>query len=314
MYSPETGRFLTKDSWRGDYNRPTSLNRWSYVEGSPINHSDPSGHSIGCMSLVFSYGTIPSGISASQLISKCREFYTPHYWANNHVFNCNELNSSVWSKPQTVGELFEDYICERGPERVEFSAGDNLTKQLEYSILLDRIRREFYKGGVNYPKELKFNPLEFLMALNDVYAANIIHSPDFPLTHFLGSFNYTVTSTNIGRVKITIDNRTDLASGTHFPGVFPPEGEGAFPLSLEKVIREGPPELAHMQAWDLILNYRDPEGRRIVSVLPPLTRSQTMGGMGGGAMSEVFTWTEANLSCEIQKLPWPFYLPLLNIQ
>jgi RHS repeat-associated protein len=43
MYSPGTGRFLTKDSWPGNYNRPLSLNRWNYVEGNPINLTDPSG-------------------------------------------------------------------------------------------------------------------------------------------------------------------------------------------------------------------------------------------------------------------------------
>jgi hypothetical protein len=44
MYSPGTGRFLTKDSWPGDYNRPLSLNRWNYVEGNPVNRLDPTGH------------------------------------------------------------------------------------------------------------------------------------------------------------------------------------------------------------------------------------------------------------------------------
>jgi hypothetical protein len=43
FYSPETGRFQTRDSWQGDYNRPLSLNRWNYVEGNPINRTDPSG-------------------------------------------------------------------------------------------------------------------------------------------------------------------------------------------------------------------------------------------------------------------------------
>jgi RHS repeat-associated protein len=43
MYSPLTGRFLTRDSWQGDYNRPLSLNRWNYTEGNPINYTDPSG-------------------------------------------------------------------------------------------------------------------------------------------------------------------------------------------------------------------------------------------------------------------------------
>ena len=44
MYSPIAGRFTTKDTWMGDYNRPLSLNRWMYVEGNPINYIDPSGN------------------------------------------------------------------------------------------------------------------------------------------------------------------------------------------------------------------------------------------------------------------------------
>ena len=42
-YAPDTGRFLTKDLWQGNYFRPLSLNKWNYVEGNPINLLDPSG-------------------------------------------------------------------------------------------------------------------------------------------------------------------------------------------------------------------------------------------------------------------------------
>ena len=42
-YAPGDGRFLTRDTWMGDTNRPLSLNRWMYVEGNPINYTDPSG-------------------------------------------------------------------------------------------------------------------------------------------------------------------------------------------------------------------------------------------------------------------------------
>jgi len=44
IYSPVTGRFTTKDSWQGDYNRPLSLNRWNYTEGNPVNFVGTSGH------------------------------------------------------------------------------------------------------------------------------------------------------------------------------------------------------------------------------------------------------------------------------
>ncbi|MCC7119212.1 MAG: hypothetical protein IT310_11850 [Anaerolineales bacterium] len=29
-YMPSDGRFLTRDTWMGEYNRPLSLNRWMY--------------------------------------------------------------------------------------------------------------------------------------------------------------------------------------------------------------------------------------------------------------------------------------------
>jgi len=41
-YAPQDGRFLSRDTWGGDYNRPLSLNRWNYVEGNPVNAVDPS--------------------------------------------------------------------------------------------------------------------------------------------------------------------------------------------------------------------------------------------------------------------------------
>jgi len=43
-YAPGDGRFISRDSWVGDYNRPLSLNRWNYVEGNPVNFTDPSGN------------------------------------------------------------------------------------------------------------------------------------------------------------------------------------------------------------------------------------------------------------------------------
>jgi len=42
-YDPAVGRFLTKDSWAGNYNHPMTYNGWAYVENNPTNFTDPSG-------------------------------------------------------------------------------------------------------------------------------------------------------------------------------------------------------------------------------------------------------------------------------
>ena len=43
-YAPGQGRFLSRDTWQGDYARPMSYNGWLYVAGNPVNAIDPSGH------------------------------------------------------------------------------------------------------------------------------------------------------------------------------------------------------------------------------------------------------------------------------
>ena len=43
-YSVNDGRFMSRDTWGGDMNRPLSMNRWNYTQSNPINYSDPSGN------------------------------------------------------------------------------------------------------------------------------------------------------------------------------------------------------------------------------------------------------------------------------
>ena len=42
-YNTGTGRFTSRDTWGGDNERPLSLNKWAYVEGNPVNYTDPTG-------------------------------------------------------------------------------------------------------------------------------------------------------------------------------------------------------------------------------------------------------------------------------
>jgi RHS repeat-associated protein len=43
MYSSVTGRFQSRDPWRGDDNLPVSYNKWLYAGSNPIKFVDPSG-------------------------------------------------------------------------------------------------------------------------------------------------------------------------------------------------------------------------------------------------------------------------------
>jgi len=47
-YAPWQGRFLTRDTWRGDFNRPVSYNAWLYASSNPLRWVDPTGHNGGC--------------------------------------------------------------------------------------------------------------------------------------------------------------------------------------------------------------------------------------------------------------------------
>ena len=42
-YNPLTGTFVSQDPAEGSFNNPLSLNRYSYVQGNPVNLTDPSG-------------------------------------------------------------------------------------------------------------------------------------------------------------------------------------------------------------------------------------------------------------------------------
>jgi RHS repeat-associated protein len=52
-YARGTGRFLTRDTWPGQANRPLSFNRWGYVEGNPVNFVDPTGLCTNCYVFFF---------------------------------------------------------------------------------------------------------------------------------------------------------------------------------------------------------------------------------------------------------------------
>lgn len=35
--------------------------------------------------------------------------------------------------------------------------------------------------------------------------------------------------------------------------------------------------------------------------------------MGGGNFDQTYIWTEADVQCEMENMPWPIYLDYLNV-
>jgi RHS repeat-associated protein len=312
-YSPSQGRFLSKDTWHGDYSRPLSLNGWNYVEANPVNRIDPAGNSP-----FFPPDCLVK--NAQDCVNLARWEYSKHgpIWLAGEVWGGRfDCSNESWSLPVNARELLADYICERGPERISFKGSDPLTKELANARIIDDIRKRFYQEGdvpkPGEPTEFRFNLPQYLVSLNDI----LISGEYLPITHFLGSFDYKVfnlrvNEINYDRVHFSITNRTDLASATHIPGLFPPESQKANPLSLEAVINANP-VLKLMPAMSVISTYRDQYGNSIVSLLNPKRRSQT-GGLGGGNLEQTFAWTERRLDCGLERLPWPVILELIDVR
>jgi hypothetical protein len=294
---------------------PMTYNGWNYTISNPVNLTDPSGNSIysgTCMGQVFSNGFLLN-MSARRLVDLCKSFYSQSYWKNFGMagigpFDCS--SETEWSKPTTAGELFKDYICETGPDHVMFYGKDTLTEKLARSRILGKIRRDYYDGTGKYPHEEKFGSISSYVK----EWADLVVDQEFPLVHVIGSFDISVQASGNNRVVFWAHNRTDLASGTHFIGRFPPTGQGENPLTLEEVIDKDP-KVGDQAAWWVINTYKDKVGGRggIVAILRPVARDFTGPGMGGGIYEQTFTWSEKDINCEIKFLPWPIYLPLLDI-
>lgn len=54
-YNPQTGRFISEDTYQGRAENPGSLNLYIYVQNNPIIHVDPTGHDLWKLSTILRY-------------------------------------------------------------------------------------------------------------------------------------------------------------------------------------------------------------------------------------------------------------------
>jgi hypothetical protein len=105
-----------------------------------------------------------------------------------------------------------------------------------------------------------------------------------------------------GRVGFSIDNKTELASGTHFPL----RKKRDFPNSLEDLVAANPQLADEPLGKFLYPSYG------VISVLRPKSRAETQDS-GGGTIEQVFRWSERRLDCSEIAKPYPQYIPLIDV-
>lgn len=232
-------------------------------------------------------------------------------YSKQGTFNCEATpDDGRYPSTDMVNDLWYDYLCERGPEHRVFDGDDRLTQELFAAELVDQIRREYYRQEEDITgATVKFNVEEFMSATLDMLlkARRRPQHVEFSLTHFMGSFSYSVERVG-DRLYYTVENQTDLASGTHLPLRFPDAG---YTQSLETLVAQEP-QLADAFLLELIQSNRYP----LISLLQAKSRQETReaSAEGGGNFRQTFTWSEPYLPGFEELPPWPDYVRQLDIR
>lgn len=69
-YAPGDGRFLTRDSYRGNATNPTTWHLYTYCANNPINYDDPSGHFVMSRIVGGIVGALAGGYAGYKLAEK----------------------------------------------------------------------------------------------------------------------------------------------------------------------------------------------------------------------------------------------------
>ncbi len=318
--SVQTGRFLTRDVWAGDYRRPISFNAWLYVGDRPVNLTDPTGLAPSwsgplAFAMCFDLHSLTSGLpqaaiglgatTAQQAVDICRTAYSMEAWSDWSFGLDKDL-------PTSAHELMGWYLFEIGKDHLYFDGKQPLTVELAQTSLINDIRNWYYTGGdVIKPIQYKFNHLEYIATLG-LDSRHSIFKGSLPISFFLGSFYYQVRSTydrGGPRVGFRIDNDTTLESGTHFVGRYAEQG---FEGSVERLI-ERDSSLANMSLYQLIHDEAS-GGSKLISILTPGSREETKYPLGAGNLYQTFAWSEKYDPCLAGLIPQKVFAFMLDIQ
>ena len=152
--------------------------------------------------------------------------------------------------------------------------------------------------------------IDILSGGDDVRPFTIGPRIPISITHYLGTFDYRLESSQNGSVRVLITDEKELRSATR---IGPSLGgarvnQANESLSIEEIL-ELQPELAQYSVGELLKMF---EGK-VISILKIRSRDDTTGLMGGGLLVQHFTWEENNLEDCHKTYPWPTVLLHLEI-
>ncbi|WP_261854536.1 RHS repeat-associated core domain-containing protein, partial [Clostridium folliculivorans] len=111
-YEPESGRFLTRDSYLGNVMQPLTLNRYAYALNNPMMYTDPSGHWPGWLDKAASaVSSFASSVvdTVVDTVSKVRDYVRDRIADANYFNPPDEGNKNGYTnKPVTVPRFPEN--------------------------------------------------------------------------------------------------------------------------------------------------------------------------------------------------------------
>lgn len=109
-YDPEDGRFLTRDSYRGNTANPMTWHLYAYCANNPVNYENPSGHVLAnVIGGAFGAGIVQG---ASQADISLGFHYSSQSWGGLPSAQSSRRCRGYWSKASTPGQklLLKSYI------------------------------------------------------------------------------------------------------------------------------------------------------------------------------------------------------------
>ena len=144
-YEPETGRFLTRDSYLGDIMEPLTLNRYAYGVNNPIMNIDPSGH---WPKWVSKLGNKISS-AASSLWEGTKKFASKAISAVKNTVSSVKKNVSNWIASKSNNNSSASRYSTRGENRaVSTKAYTNNTRNRRQQLSTPRITTRDYSNEI----------------------------------------------------------------------------------------------------------------------------------------------------------------------